>query len=270
MNTLRCGLALFPLVAALAVPAFDAHSQDWNIQVVANTGYIGYGSQIAVTSDGIPYILDSQSTTYDLFLRWWVPSGGGLGSWETINIDKALYSDTMEMVADSSDRLHMSWTNVNTDSVMYAVFDGPSKSWYRSPVGITGATTADVDLAIFEDGGVIRPTIAYNKNNKLYVATKDPVAGTWSFETVYDTGSVQYVSVAADSVGAIHIAFYETIGDDLMYATNAHGSWTIEYVDITGNVGDYCSIVIEPGNIPYIAYYDQTNTDLRYARLIPE
>jgi hypothetical protein len=270
MNLLRWSSVALVSLSVLAAGALDVRSQDWNIQIVDNTAAVGSQSQIAVTSDGTPFILDMNQTNYDLFLRWWVPSGGGLGSWETIVIDKAYYQDTIEMVADSADRLHMAWTNSSKDSVMYAIFDGTSKSWYRSPVGIAGATYADVDLAIFDDEGVITPTIAYNKNNKLYTATKDPVAGTWSFETVYESGNVQYLSVAADSVGAIHIAFYESGGFDLMYATNAHGGWTVEYVDVSGNVGNYCSIVIETGNIPYIAYYDLTNTDLKYARLIPE
>jgi hypothetical protein len=270
MNLPRWSSIVLVSLSVLAAAALDVHSQDWNIQTVDNTAAVGFESQIAVTSDGTPYIMDANQANYDLFLRWWVPSGGDLGSWERITVDKAYYQDTMEMVADSADRLHMGWTNISKDSVMYAVFDGPTKSWYRSPVGITGATYADVDVAIFDDEGVITPTIAYAKGGKLYTATRDPVGGTWSFETVYDLGNVTAVSVATDSVGAVHIAFYEGNGDDLMYATNAHGPWTIEYVDTGGNVGSYCSIVIETGNIPYIAYYDQTNTDLKYARMIPE
>ena len=65
MNALRWSSIALGLLAALAAVPFDVHSQDWNIQVVANKGYIGYGSQIAVTSDGIPYILDSQSIGED-------------------------------------------------------------------------------------------------------------------------------------------------------------------------------------------------------------
>lgn len=270
MNPLWKAPTFAAALAILALGALAAHAQTWNIQIVDNTGYKGYQSQIAVTSDGTPYIMDVHNTSYDLYLRWWVPSGGGFGSWESTVINKAYYTDTFEMVADSADRLHMAWTNVSKDSVMYAVFDGPSKAWHRAPRGITGATYADVDLDIFDDEGVITPTIAYNKGGILYTATMDPVGGAWSFETVFDSGNVTYVSIATDSLGAAHIAFQEGSGLDLMYATNAHGSWAVEYVDVGGNVGNYCSIVIQPGNIPYIAYYDLTNTDLKYARLIPD
>jgi hypothetical protein len=277
MSTLRSSAIVFTVLtvlaaalAVLAAAAFDAHAQTWNIQVVDNTGSMGFQSRIAVTSDGTPYIMDTSSQNYNLFLRWWVPSGGGLGSWERIMVGDAYYGTTMGMVADSADRLHMAWENTVKDSMMYAVFDGTSKSWYRFKRGIVGAVQASVDLAIFEDEGVVTPTIAYARNGILYTATQDPVGETWSFDTVYDSGNVQYVSVATDSTGALHIAFYENAGLDLMYATNANGPWTVEYVDIGGNVGNYCSIVIETGNIPYIAYYDLTNTDLKYARLISE
>lgn len=257
------------LIAAIAITAPGARSQTWNIQVVDNTSSVGYQSQIAVTSDGTPYITHVQSSNTNFYLTWWVPSGGGLGSWQKLTVSNANSSRPTEILADSADRLHMTWTNTGKDSVMYAVFDGPTKSWHQSPVGVARAQFAYADLAIFEDEGVVTPTIAFAPSGILNTATRDPVAGTWSFETVYGAGNVGQVSVAADSVGAIHIAFYETSGSDLMYATNAHGAWSVEYVDIGGSVGNYCSIVVEPGNVPYIAYYDQTNTDLKYARLIP-
>jgi hypothetical protein len=255
MNTFRMGSVMAAALAVLATLAFDTGAQTWNIQVVDNTTDLGYQTQVAVTSDGTPYIMDVNGSNYDLYLRWWVSSGGGLGSWETLRIGDAYSQDIMEMVADPADRLHMAWNDLVKDSVMYAVFDGPTKSWHRSPRGITGATYAEVDLALFDDEGLVTPSIAFirNANGRLYVATQDPVAETWSFETLYDLGDVAYVSVAADSLGALHIAFYEAIGDDLLYANNAYGPWTIEYVDIAGVVGNYCSIVVEPGNIPYIA-----------------
>ncbi len=269
MNTLRWSSLALGLFAALAAPAVDVRSEGWNIQIVDNTGSMGYQSRIAVTSDGTPYIIHVSGADYSLYLTWWVPATGNLGRWEKITVGKGYAFRTMEIVADPEDRLHMAWTNTQKDSLMYAVFDGPTKTWYRSPVGITRAQSSWVDLDIFDDGGAIRPTIAFARNGILNTATRNPVGGAWTFETVYSTGTADYVSVAVDSLGAIHLAFHEQGGNDLMYATNAHGSWTTEYVDITGNVGNYCSIVIEPGNVPYIVYYDQTNTDLKYARLNP-
>ncbi|MBW2108827.1 MAG: hypothetical protein JRI36_09205, partial [Deltaproteobacteria bacterium] len=49
------------------------------------------------------------------------------------------------------------------------------------------------------------------------------------------------------------------------YATNSSGSWAYETVDIDAAVGTFTSIVIDSSDNVHIAYYDATNTALKYA-----
>ena len=73
------------------------------------------------------------------------------------------------------------------------------------------------------------------------------------------------VSVAIDLDGYLHVVYYDTNGQDLLYATNADGLWKTEVVDSTGNVGKHNSIAVDSADKVHISYFDNTNQDLKYA-----
>jgi len=95
-------------------------------------------------------------------------------------------------------------------------------------------------------------------------------ATDWALETVDDSiGGIQnYSSIAVDSEGKVHIAYYDDVGDDLKWAYYNGSSWNIETVDSTGNVGQHCSIVVDSSNTPHISYQDDTNGNIKYATRI--
>ncbi len=103
-------------------------------------------------------------------------------------------------------------------------------------------------------------------------------SGAWQCYTVDDqvgddTG--KFSSIAIDTTGKPWISYYDDTLDQLMVAqfvgTSGSGciastAWTCEAVDNSGtNTGSYTSIALDNNNIPWVSFYDTTNTSLRLA-----
>ncbi|MHC1709459.1 MAG: fibronectin type III domain-containing protein [Methanomassiliicoccales archaeon] len=74
------------------------------------------------------------------------------------------------------------------------------------------------------------------------------------------------VSAAIDLDGYLHVVYYDTNGQDLLYATNVDGLWKTEVVDDgSDNVGKHNSIAVDATGKVHISYFDNTNQDLKYA-----
>jgi hypothetical protein len=81
-------------------------------------------------------------------------------------------------------------------------------------------------------------------------------------------------AIAIDAMGALHVAYYDATGGDLLYARHAAtlaapaaagAGWTLTPVDAARDVGDDPSIVVTGGGTVSILYYDRTAGDLRLA-----
>ncbi|MCK5603840.1 hypothetical protein KAR91_18270 [Candidatus Pacearchaeota archaeon] len=224
--------------------ASSVTAQPWNLRVVDDAGNTGHNSQIAVTSDGTPYILYVESVDDSVYLAWWVPSGGGTGGWNHISIDRCWYTHrTTALVADAYDNLHLAFDGgySNPNLLRYAVFDHNTKSWVIPPEtaveGNAPYKAMYTAVGVVDNGGTITPTIAYADGpwGPLKYATRDPITGTWSSGPIYTNHNVGTVlSMAVDSAGRFWLSFYEDDGNNLMYATRAPGeiTWGWGYVDI--------------------------------------
>ena len=95
----------------------------------------------------------------------------------------------------------------------------------------------------------------------------EPTQGTiWHIETI-DTGDVgSWNSMALDSEGNPHIAYYDRSSRDLKYTSSNGTSWTIETVDFADEIGRWASLALDGQDNPHIAYHDQSNNELKYAR----
>ena len=84
--------------------------------------------------------------------------------------------------------------------------------------------------------------------------------GTWIVETVDSGGNVgEHPSLALDTRGRPHIAYYDATNGHLKYAIKNERNWTVETVDSTKLVGWFASLALDIYNNPRIAYYDATN-----------
>jgi subtilisin family serine protease len=72
---------------------------------------------------------------------------------------------------------------------------------------------------------------------------------------------------ALDSQGVLHAAFYDTTSGDLYYATrDIDGLWSKpKLIDAAGDVGAQLSIAVDTTGKVGIAYFDVTNTSIKYA-----
>ena len=118
-------------------------------------------------------------------------------------------------------------------------------------------------------------------NNTLKCATN--VNGSWIIEVVAsgakdDASGPTHNSIARDSNGNIHIAYYDNGKDkNLKYATNKSGSWVTSTVDDTvidgADSGPYCgkynSIAVDSSGYVHFSYYDDSSNrdgqNLKYA-----
>jgi hypothetical protein len=76
-----------------------------------------------------------------------------------------------------------------------------------------------------------------------------------------------WTSLALDSEGLPHFCHWRQ--GDLVIQHWDGSSWYCETVDSGGNVGCYPSLALDTSDHPHISYWDKTNGDLKYARLLP-
>jgi len=117
-----------------------------------------------------------------------------------------------------------------------------------------------------------RPVIAYydTTNKRLKVARGNSAqpsgTGGWTIQAVPNTGFIgQYVSMAIDGSGNLHIAAFKNSTGDLIYIyaanVNGTGSYTFSapvVVDAEGSVGAWCDIELIDGS-PVISYLNSTS-----------
>jgi hypothetical protein len=92
----------------------------------------------------------------------------------------------------------------------------------------------------------------------------------WQRSTLDKTLEVSSsVSIGMDSEGFIHASYYAgatSASSSLHYITNVNSVWTSYVVDDQSGTGSFNSMVITPDGQVWIAYYDDNNKDLKYAR----
>lgn len=258
------------LAITLLLGASAAQAQTWNLQVVDDAGDTGYDSQIAVASDGSPFIFYKYGGS--LQLAWWVPGGGG--GWQYSNLDNnnVPINYAFEVLVDTQGRFQVAYAKAN--GVKYGIFSPTTKTWVLGPEVVTGAPASTyVGMALTTIGPDIIPVLSINGDGgKVNVYKRDPATGAWSSTTADNLHNASHPSsVALDSTQHMHVCFYENAGQNLMYATKAWNdtAWQVSTVDITGNVGDYPKIAVTPDDHVHIVYYDVSNGDLKYAALNP-
>lgn len=75
-------------------------------------------------------------------------------------------------------------------------------------------------------------------------------------------------SIAVDSKGRSHIAYFYDLDEDLIYATKPGNLWQPETVDSDRLVGNFISLAIDSRDQPQIAYFDRKNKRIKFAQYL--
>ena len=131
-------------------------------------------------------------------------------------------------------------------------------AWLIETVDVSPNSSFMTDRSIaIANTGIVH--IAYGGDH-LYHAYRD---GNWHVEIVDSSDQVgQHASLSLDSLGNVHISYYDAVNGALKYATNASGSWQLETVDNGGNVEGYISVSLDSADKVHISYIGR---GLKYA-----
>lgn len=81
----------------------------------------------------------------------------------------------------------------------------------------------------------------------------------------------QFCEIAHDSIGNLHVAYYEAERGALKYAfgivdpPTGNITWSIQTVDDSADVGTHCDIAVDSAGRPAISYHDATSRTLKVA-----
>jgi len=223
------------------------------------------------------YDPDNDELRYTLWDGQWEQADGtpGQGTVDTSG-NVGIYAS---LDLNFTDTPYISYHNLGSKDLKFTRWTGAQ--WVKSN-GLANPETVDSVgevgqyTSIKTDDGDIH--ISYRDNtNKNLKYTKwsafnvrwEEADGTPGFETVdnnADTG--WYTSLAVDSSGIAHIAYYDFFNGNLKYAKFNGSTWDIVTVDggLGPNVGHFPSIRLDGSENPCISYLDATNTKLRFTK----
>ncbi len=234
-------------------------AEGWQIVPVDTQG--GEYTSIVIDSEDVPHIIWYNNVQQALRHAWkegssWqygaVDTGDNVGWWTSLAVD-------------SRDGLHASYQDYPGDGLRYAYWDG--SSWAVEEV-VSGDYGYDYTSIALDPNDVPHIACRFYEtfgSTHLVHAWMDGAEG-WQLETVDDQGAVgAWASIAVDSGGHPHIAYYDGTNGDLKYALWDGSDWHLETVDSEGITGMWCSLALDSQDRPRVSYMDYSDYDLRYA-----
>jgi hypothetical protein len=205
-----------------------------------------------------------------------------IGYWETTTIDSSAifggevpcwidWGHPMSMAIDAGGTPHISYYTAWTFDLGY-ITKTNNKFVVRAADGGDDNVGQASSLALDSQGS---PHISYleyvtDTNIRLKYARK--VDGKWGDEHIPVGDPVNDcmapTAIAVDADGAVHICYLTDPpgSGSLGYVVKPPGGeWEFDPVDQQGDVGYYCSLVLDTQRNPHVSYWDSINDDLRYA-----
>jgi hypothetical protein len=185
-------------------------------------------------------------------------------SWVAEHLDGyAVWYSTLALDTNDNPRILYNWSLFKEweSRVAYAIRVGPD-DWSETTIGGGPFTPSGPDYELVIDG-----------NNNRHVAAIANFADTLRYSYRSSTATeyavftpAAHCALAVDEQNNPSIAYYDTGLAALVFVAKLQGSWRWFLVDSSGDVGRYCSLAVGTDGSWHIAYFDDTNDDLKYAR----
>jgi len=233
---------------------------------------LGEYASLALNATGVPYVAFYDLTTgrprtYNHTDTGWFP----IGQMEnyTASGNTGLYTS---LAIGSDGRPRVAYYDEFESALKFAMWDGTA--WRNAYIEYTGEVGRYASLAL---DGSDNPHIAYynESSRQPRYAFCDRGVGcleavNWTIEDVpepaADAGA--FTSLAVESNGTPHVAYYDATNRRLQYATKT-GTWQVETVDSAGAY-QYASLALDSFDRPAIAYHDGgAGGRLKYAEKRP-
>lgn len=259
----------------------------WKTEIVDSTGNVGKYNSIAVDSTGKVHISYFDNTNQDLKY-----ANGRSGSWTVSVVDTTGVVGEYNSLVCVNDEVHIVYLDYSNntlkhavstgttwelevaaedvglgsalttvDGKLYAAFISDNKmycavknndTWSMEEVDVSSAFAKELDISV-SDGTVF---ISYFDTNShdLKVATRSS-SGLWNPVVVDDTTFVgSWTAAYGDSIGRMHVSYYDFLNQDLCYAVYDGSSWALTRLDDSGGL---CSAMVsDDNNKQHIFYID--------------
>ena len=243
---------------------------NWDVQTLdyGSTSYFGTFTSIVVDSNnnpGISYLGYDYNYTLSKYVYDLNYTHLNNTYWNDLILDSSEnISGFISMGLDPDNHPHISYyddaTNKNLKYVQYT-----GSTWFQITFDLPDDTGKYSSLAVDEDSNTY---ISYldDSNDRLKMVSFRNSDMNTEIEIVDPNTSVsQNTSIALDSHGRPHIAYYDKSKKDLKYARWTGTTWVITTIDSTGDVGKYASLALDSHDLAHISYYDSTHASLKYA-----
>jgi hypothetical protein len=247
---LKVFAALVAVTVGLAVSS--SASAGWTVETVVSAGDVGSSLSMDMDGSGNPHIVYRDRTASQI--KYIVKTGATWGSPETV-VNSGYYNT--DVVLDSSSSPHVSYANSSSYQPSYAYKSGGV--WQTAAVSAVPTDGCYTSIALGQDG---LARISYGYSVLKYATWNGTAFTTETADSATSVG--RYNSLAIDSQGRPHIAYYDSNFLMLRYAVKTGTTWTPTAID-SGDAGYNPSLALDASDLPRIAYYDKGNENLKYA-----
>lgn len=258
---MRNGIAL--TIAGILL-ASSTWAQPWNIQFVDNEENAGASCRVMNDLSGMPHVF---YVTNQRFLRhaWWTGSGWRLEQVAQFPESLGISASGLAVALDRSGKWHVAISMYSWGEYLHYLTD--TAGGWRDTLLVSAYYPFMVDLhcSIALDTYALVHIVSASRtlSTDSLVHRWETSPGLWQQEWIDGSSDIRGPSIVIDAQNHIYAAYYRYY--DLMLAYHDGIAWGTNVVDVSGNVGEYCSLKLDRNNRVCISYYDITNGDLKYA-----